>query len=201
MEKSSFEDEAPISVDNDGLVERIARAAPSYLDGGSRSQRVLEAMLLVDRADFLPPDQRYRAYDDAALPIGLGQTCSQSSMVAFMLDKLELRPGLRVLEIGAGSGYAACVAARLCLPGGLIVACEIVPGLARRCRASLAVRAPSVTVIEADGSRGLADLEPDGILLYPEARGDLRSVTKLAAGGWERSIWHGVSFVPLVGGT
>ncbi len=170
----------------------------------------------VDRAVFLPQAFLWAAYMDDPVDIGSGQTCSQPSMVAFMLDKLSLRPGLRVLEIGAGSGYAAAIAALLCRPGGRIVAVEIGPELVVRARANCSVAggrygpapADDIEFVEADGSSGfperapydrslvsagvrysrsrakfreeslLEQLESDGILLYPEERGNLYRVTK-----------------------
>jgi protein-L-isoaspartate(D-aspartate) O-methyltransferase len=212
-----------MSAANDDLVSRVARGARTYLDGEPRSSRVLEAMRNVDRADYLPERWKARAYDDEALPLGAGQTCSQPSMVAFMLDKLDIRAGMRVLEVGAGSGYAASVAARLCLPGGEIIACEILPELALRCRSNVAGLTDAIRVLEADGSLGLPELapydriflsagvassgfdegpfveclKPEGVLLYPEANGSLRRVMLTKPGTIQRDSWYGVSFVPL----
>ena len=118
---------------NEELVALVEYRADSYLGGGRRSSAVLAAMRALDRAAFLPPQSRGEAYRDEPAAIGSRQTCSQPSMVAFMLDKLELRPGLRVLEVGAGCGYAAVLIARLCSPGGSVVAAEILPELTATC--------------------------------------------------------------------
>ena len=66
---------------------------------------VLEAMGRVPREAFVPESERRRAYADAALPIGHGQTISQPYMVARIAEALALRPGELVLDVGTGSGY------------------------------------------------------------------------------------------------
>jgi len=207
------------------LADEVACAAPAYLGASSRDPRVIEALARVDRADFLPPAERAGAYVDAPLPIGGGQTCSQPSMVAFMLDLLLLEPGLRVLEVGSGSGWAAALAAELVKPGGSVCACEILPSLAAALTERFASRA-DIEVAEGDGSLGLPDrppwdrvflsagvkrgfdpeplvgrLAPGGILLYPEAFGALVRVRldPRAPGGRRVEYWEGVRFVPLKG--
>ena len=76
---------------------------------GVRDVRVLEALRKVPRHRFVPRAMQPSAYEDSALPIGLGQTISQPYVVAFMTEALELKPQDRVLEIGTGSGYQAAV--------------------------------------------------------------------------------------------
>src|SRR3954449_830731 len=73
----------------------------------------VEAVAAVPREAFVPPSLRDRAWEDGALPIGAGQTISQPSLVAHMVDLLDLRPTDRVLDVGTGSGYHAAVLARL----------------------------------------------------------------------------------------
>jgi protein-L-isoaspartate(D-aspartate) O-methyltransferase len=180
---------------NDELVELVKYRADSYLDGGVRDGRVLAAMRCADRASFLPAGARWAAYLDEAVDIGSGQTCSQPSMVAFMLDKLELRPGLRALEVGAGSGYAASIIALLVSPGGSVVAAEVLPELARlartNCAVALAGRPAAVAALEivaADASAGLSDRAPfDRIILSAgvSRRGfrEAPLISQLAEGG------------------
>src|SRR5215213_7249308 len=76
-------------------------------------ERVLAAMERVPRELFIPEGLRDRAYDDAALPIGEGQTISQPYMVAKICEALALRGSQRVLDVGTGSGYQAAVLAEL----------------------------------------------------------------------------------------
>lgn len=80
---------------------------------GIRSQRVLDAMRSVPREVFVEPGFEEFAYEDAPLQIGEKQTISQPYIVAFMIEAAELQPGERVLEVGAGSGYAAAVMSRI----------------------------------------------------------------------------------------
>ncbi len=75
--------------------------------------RVLEAMGRVAREEFVPQSLRIHAYEDGPLRIGCGQTISQPYVVAFMTQALEVAPGMRVLEIGTGSGYQAAVLAEM----------------------------------------------------------------------------------------
>ena len=96
------------------LREERARMVSRQLRGRQiRSERVLEAMLIVPRHEFVTEEYWARAYDDAPLPIGEGQTISQPYMVASMTEALELTGGERVLEVGTGSGYQAAVLGRL----------------------------------------------------------------------------------------
>src|SRR4051794_36938237 len=76
---------------------------------GVRDQHVLDAMRDVPREAFVEPGFEEFAYEDGPLPIGEGQTISQPYIVALMIEAAELKPGDRVLEVGAGSGYAAAV--------------------------------------------------------------------------------------------
>ena len=78
-----------------------------------RDARVLDAVAAVPRHAFVPEDLRDRAYADAPLPIGGGQTISQPLIVALMIEALRVRPDDHVLEVGSGSGYAAAVLSRL----------------------------------------------------------------------------------------
>jgi protein-L-isoaspartate(D-aspartate) O-methyltransferase len=80
---------------------------------GINDPATLAAMRTVPRHEFVPQPVRHAAYDDNALPIGLGQTISQPYIVAFMTESLMLSPGDTVLEIGTGSGYQAAVLAEI----------------------------------------------------------------------------------------
>jgi protein-L-isoaspartate(D-aspartate) O-methyltransferase len=162
-----------VSNNNNELIDLVESRSEAYLGGGRRDERVLAAMRVIDRGDFLPTESRSAAYQDEPVGIGWGQTCSQPSIVAFMLDKLEIAPGAMVLEVGAGCGYAAAIAAVLCTPGGSVLALEIIPQLAAAARVncSIALSKPSlslvrpVEVLAEDGSAGLPGRLFDRIFL------------------------------------
>jgi protein-L-isoaspartate(D-aspartate) O-methyltransferase len=93
------------------------------------NQRVLDAMLKVERHKFVPKEYRHLAYIDEPLPIGFEQTISQPYIVAKMTELLELNENDKVLEIGTGSGYQAAILAELCKE---VYTIEIIPELAQR---------------------------------------------------------------------
>lgn len=80
---------------------------------GIRDERVLDVIGRTPRERFLPTERRPAAYDNRAVPIGLGQTISQPYIVALTTAALDLRPSDRVLEIGTGSGYQTAILAQL----------------------------------------------------------------------------------------
>ncbi len=135
------------------MVERQLRAR------GLQDERVLAAMLAIPREQFVPEDERARAYTDEPLPIGFGQTISQPYMTALMAAALELTPSDNVLEVGAGSGYHAAVLGAL---AGRVIGIELIPELAAMARANLARtdRAGNVIVVEGDGSLGYPTAAP-----------------------------------------
>jgi protein-L-isoaspartate(D-aspartate) O-methyltransferase len=92
---------------------RAAMVAGQIAARGVTNARVLDAMRRVPRHLFVPEDLAVNAYDDRALPIGLGQTISQPYMVASMTEALRLTGSEKVLEIGTGSGYQTAVLAEL----------------------------------------------------------------------------------------
>jgi protein-L-isoaspartate(D-aspartate) O-methyltransferase len=121
-------------------------------------RRVLEAMERVPRELFVPDGLRARAYEDAALPIGEGQTISQPYMVARICETLSLTAGERVLDVGTGSGYQAAVLAEL---GAEVDTIERLPSLAEQARRNLASAGyDGVTVHVGDGTLGLPERAP-----------------------------------------
>ena len=133
-------------------------------------ENVLRAMERVPRELFVPESERRRAYEDAALPIGEGQTISQPYMVARICEALAVKPGHRVLDVGTGSGYQAAVLAEL---GAEVVTIERIPELAEQARANLqAAGYTSVEVVVGDGTLGVPDRAPfDGIAVAAAAPG------------------------------
>jgi protein-L-isoaspartate(D-aspartate) O-methyltransferase len=121
-------------------------------------KRVLEAMERVPRELFVPDDLKDRAFDDAALPIGEGQTISQPYMVARIAEELGLDGDERVLDVGTGSGYQAAVLAEV---ADEVHTIERIPELAEQARANLAAAGyENVAVYVGDGSRGLPEHAP-----------------------------------------
>jgi protein-L-isoaspartate(D-aspartate) O-methyltransferase len=93
--------------------------------------RVDAAFAALPREAFLPRSERRRAHEDAPLPIGHGQTSSQPTTVRIMLRLLDVRPGQRVLDVGAGSGWTTALLAHLTGPDGAVLGVELEPDLAR----------------------------------------------------------------------
>jgi protein-L-isoaspartate(D-aspartate) O-methyltransferase len=138
---------------------------------GIDDERVLEAMERVPREEFVPTGLRERAYDDAALPIGVGQTISQPYMVARICAELGLRGHERVLDVGTGSGYQAAVLAELAAE---VHSIERIPELAAAAEARLrdAGYGGRVHVHVGDGTRGLPEHAPfEGIAVAAAAPG------------------------------
>ena len=134
-------------------------------------ERVLEAMARVPRELFVLEGDRDRAYSDAALPIGFGQTISQPYIVAKICEALSLRGGERVLDVGTGSGYQAAVLADL---GADVVTIERVPELAERARRALAEAGHAdVEVRVGDGTLGVPDRAPFAAIAVAAAAPDV----------------------------
>lgn len=187
---------------------------------GIGDHAVLAAFRAVPRHTFLPPDHWPEAYEDRPVPIGLGQTMSQPYIVAKMAQLLELAGDERVLEVGAGSGYAAAILSRLAAE---VYAIELEPELARRGAEALrSTGASNVAVKQGDGLAGwpekapfdrivasasletvppalLEQLKPEGFFLGPIGPGPEQRLTRVrrADRGFEREILGPVLFVPI----
>ncbi|WP_427994582.1 protein-L-isoaspartate(D-aspartate) O-methyltransferase [Achromobacter sp.] len=134
---------------------------------GVRDPAVLGAMRRVPRSAFVPDESRALAYDDRALPIGCGQTISQPYIVALMAQAASMRPGDRVLEIGAGSGYAAAVMAQIV---GKVDAIERHERLAIRARETLrSIGCGNVAIHVGDGTLGLPEKAPFDVIVAAAA--------------------------------
>lgn len=143
--------------------ERRAKMVRRLVSSGYiKTPAVEKAMRAVPREQFLPDGMEGDAYVDSPLPIGKGQTISAPHMVAIMQEELELAPGLRVLEIGAGSGYHAAVTAELVMPGGMVFTVERIPELVDMASRNIerAGYSALVKVLLGDGSKGLAEEAP-----------------------------------------
>ncbi|MCS7223427.1 MAG: protein-L-isoaspartate(D-aspartate) O-methyltransferase [Armatimonadetes bacterium] len=129
-----------------------------------KNSRVLKALSQVPRHLFIPEDQRERAYEDTPLPIGLGQTISAPSVVAYMTEQIRPRPTDRVLEVGTGSGYQAAVLSLLVKE---VYTIEILPALAEKAKETLKqLGYTNVMVKVGDGFEGWKEMAPfDAIIV------------------------------------
>jgi protein-L-isoaspartate(D-aspartate) O-methyltransferase len=193
--------------------------------GYVKKGRVAEALLRVERHHFLPRPLWSHAYEDRPLPIEEGQTISAPHMVAMMAELLELAPGMKVLEVGAGTGYHAAVIAELVRPGH-VFSIEFIPTLAHVATENLrrAGYGDEVHVVLADGSLGLPaeapfdrisvaaaaprvprplkeQLKDGGILLVPVGEKGGQDLIRVRRRGhsYAEAPMGQVMFVPLVG--
>lgn len=144
------------------LVEEIARQ-------GVTDSTTLAAMRAVPRHEFVPPRRVDDAYGDFPLPIGYGQTISQPFVVAYMTAVLRPRPGLRVLEVGTGSGYQAAVLAQI---GCRVYTIEIFEALATSARERLRrLGYGDVEVRHGDGHDGWREAAPFDAVIVTAAAG------------------------------
>jgi protein-L-isoaspartate(D-aspartate) O-methyltransferase len=128
----------------------------------------LRAMRAVPRHEFVAENLRGSAYDDRPLPIGHGQTISQPYIVAYMTALLEPRAGMRILEVGTGSGYQAAVLAEA---GATVFTIEIFEALATSARERLDRLGYDVEVRHADGFFGWPEEAPFDAIIVTAAAG------------------------------
>ena len=185
---------------------------------------LLAAFRAVPREAFVDAAHAGYAYDDSPLPIESGQTISQPYIVALMIDAAEIGEHDHVLEIGAGSGYAAAVIAQL---AERVVSVERHHELARLAAARMdQLGLSNVRIVEGDGTRGfageapydailvaasgthvpdplMAQLKPGGRLVMPVGASfhfqHLVKLTRRSATEFDREVLDAVAFVPLVG--
>lgn len=204
------------------LANIIQDKAPDFMDGSSRSERVLKAVELIDRAAFLPEGCGHLAASDDSIAVSNNQTTSQPSLLAFMFDKLKIQPGERILEIGSGVGYAAALVSVLCGETGKVTTVEVIPALAEKARENLKGYS-HIEAVEGDGSIGYpenapydviflsAGIGPDfdcsplleqlslrGRLMVPRRFGELFLFSK-KKGIVPEATYYSVNFVPLTG--
>jgi protein-L-isoaspartate(D-aspartate) O-methyltransferase len=191
---------------------------------GIEGARLLDAFRAVPRELFVPDEAREFAYEDGPLPIEAGQTISQPYIVALMIHAAGVAPGDRILEIGAGSGYAAAVMSRI---AGEVIAVERHPQLVVLARQRMErLGFANVRIVEGDGTAGLPAEAPfeailcaasgshvpeallrqlsiGGILVMPLGEPDsvqkLVKVTRRGEGDFDQEELGPVRFVPLIG--
>jgi protein-L-isoaspartate(D-aspartate) O-methyltransferase len=164
--------------------QRRHRFVSEQVEGrGVHDPLVLAAMRRVPRELFVPKKLRDAAYADHPLPIGAGQTISQPYIVAFMIDALCLRGGEKVLEVGAGSGYAAAVLAKIARG---VYTIERIGHLAKMAASNLEKAGCSnVHVRHADGTKGWVEEAPFDAILVSAGAPDVPKTLErqLAIGG------------------
>ncbi|MFN9780732.1 MAG: protein-L-isoaspartate(D-aspartate) O-methyltransferase [Alphaproteobacteria bacterium] len=193
--------------------------------GGISDSDVLSAIEMTPRDAFVPEVFRDRAFDNVSLPIEEGQSIGQPFLIAFMIQALELKPGLRVLEVGTGSGYAAAILSKLCKR---VYTIERLEALARRAQERLRkLLLFNVDYRIGDGTRGwpgqapfdrivvwgavsdvlpadlLAQLHVKGQMIIPVDRsghGQVLVRTRRSAQGFQSTDLLPVKFVPMLEG-
>ena len=192
--------------------------------GYIKSEHVFNAMLKVPRDVFVPEELKSHAYEDRPLPIGMGQTISAPHMVAIMCELLELEKDSKVLEIGSGSGYHACVIAEI-VGEGQVFSVEKIERLSERARENLETAGcKRAQVITGDGTNGYEKEAPYDRILVTAGAPDIPTslIEQLKIGGRlvipigsmylqdliliekledriERRNLGGCAFVPLIG--
>ena len=190
---------------------------------GIKDAAVLAAILKVPRHYFFDSSFLEYAYEDKPFPIGAGQTISQPYTVAFQTELLRIKKGEKVLEIGTGSGYQACILAEL---GAKVFTIERQKTLFDRTSKYLPVLGyNSIKTFYGDGYKGLpayapfdkmivtaaapyipddlpAQLKPGGILVIPVGAGDvqiMKTMTKKGDNSFETKEFGAFRFVPMLG--
>ena len=214
-------------VPDDSFSERRERLVRNLaISGYIRTPAVERAMRKILRELFVPDDLKEEAYIDSPLPIGHGQTISAPHMVAIMLEELMLSAGLKVLEIGGGSGYHAALTGELVRPNGKVFTIERIVELAEFARDNIekAGYAGIVKVIHGDGSKGypkeapfdrifvacgapdipkplLEQLADDGVMLVPVGGRSVQDLLRITKKGGRiiKENRGGCIFVPLIG--
>lgn len=186
------------------------------------SDKITQLMAQVPRQEFLHETNRAQHHIDAPLTIGHGQTNSQPSTVAFMLDLLDVQPGQKVLDIGSGSGWTTALLAHLVGEAGQVIGVERLADLVRFGQENLARQGLAQAEIRPAirGQFGLIDegpfdrilvsaepqelpeelmdqLAPNGVLVIPVA-GKMHRIVKNAEGETTTTLHGGFRFVPLV---
>ncbi len=208
----------------DFAAEREAMVERQLKRRGISEPHILEAFLAVPREVFVSDEFADQAYGDHPLPIEAGQTISQPYIVALMIQAAGINPGDKVLEVGAGSGYAAAVMSRI---AGRVIAIERQHDLVEVARDRLhRLGYDNVEIVEGDGTKGcpdearfdailaaasgshvprslVAQLAPRGRLVIPLGEPgwvqELVKITKQEDGILKQENLGGVRFVPLIG--
>jgi protein-L-isoaspartate(D-aspartate) O-methyltransferase len=159
----------PAAADPRFRKQRLAMVAEQIAAQGVKDSATLAAMRTVPRHAFVPTEHRARAYGDHPLPIGYGQTISQPYVVAYMTELIKPKPGMRVLEVGTGSGYQAAILAAI---GCEVYTVEVFEALAAGAEQRLEqLGFGAVKVRHTDGHFGWAEAAPFDAILVTAAAG------------------------------
>jgi len=172
-----------VTAQNDYQNERNRMVDRQIANRGISDEATLEAMRTVKRHLFVPAPRISQAYDDSPLPIGYGQTISQPYIVALMTELIEPRPGMRVLEIGTGSGYQAAVLAEIV---DTVYTIEIVEQLGMTAAGVLEENGYSNVLVKlADGYHGWEEYAPFDAIVVTAAAEHIPPplIQQLAPGG------------------
>ena len=169
-------------VDSDmrGARQRLVETLRSK---GIRDLAVLRAVEMTPRHHFVPTGLRHRAYEDAPLPIGNGQTISQPWVHARYLELLQLKGTERVLEIGTGSGYQTVLLAHLVAQ---VFSIERIPALMQQARENIQrAGVKNVSLLVGDGTIGWREYAPYDVILVSAGGPSIPPalVEQLAEGG------------------
>jgi len=193
-------------------------------EGYLRTKSIIEAFQKIDRIDFVLEEYKNEAYGNYPLPIGFGQTISQPLTVAFMLELLEPKPGEKILDVGAGSGWQTSLLAYLAGEQGRVIAIEIIPELKKFAETNIEkynfIKIGRVELILGDGSKGYQKEAPfdkiiaaaaalsippawkeqlkiGGVIVAPVGQ-NIVVLKKLNQNEFSQKQYFGFNFVPLV---
>ncbi|KKS31199.1 hypothetical protein A2380_03260 [candidate division WWE3 bacterium RIFOXYB1_FULL_43_24] len=195
--------------------------------GVLKSFSIEQALLEIDRSDFVLPEDRGDPYADAALSIGYGQTISQPFTVVFMLEMLDIAQGNKILDIGTGSGWQAALLAFMSGANGHVHTVEIIPQLSAYAKENVnkyPLITDNLTFHEGNARIGLPEVSRDiggfdkiiaaaevrevpeawkeqlkvgGILVFPKDNGIYRMIRNTET-DFDTLFFPGFAFVPFV---
>jgi len=214
----------------ENLIKELKESAKKNLikelieEGYLRTKSIIEAFQKIDRIDFVLEEYKNEAYGNYPLPIGFGQTISQPLTVAFMLELLEPKPGEKILDVGAGSGWQTSLLAYLAGEQGRVIAIEIIPELKKFAETNIEkynfIKIGRVELILDDGSKGYQKEAPfdkiiaaaaalsippawkeqlkiGGVIVAPVGQ-NIVVLKKLNQNEFSQKQYFGFNFVPLV---